>query len=75
MTLNELYDKMSIGTCLSGQFTVTIIYRGKEYSCKSNNTQAHDSIGCWRGDDEYCPMTEKQALQQLWNECKRKNEI
>ena len=75
MTTSELNNKVSVGTCLCGQFSVTINYRGVEYRCKSNNTQAHDSIGRWRGDDKNCPMTEKQALQQLWDECKRENDL
>ena len=44
MTTKELYNRITLGTCVSGQFTVTIEYRGNEYTCKSNNTLAYDSI-------------------------------
>ena len=74
MTTKQLYDKIDIDTCVSGQFKVTINYRGCTYHCKSNNTMAYDSIGRHRGDDDHlCPYTEKQALRQLWDECKIKN--
>ena len=44
MTTKELYNRITLGTCVSGQFTVAIEYRGEEYTCKSNNTLAYDAI-------------------------------
>lgn len=79
MTLAELGNKVRISKAGGhGQYRVTIEYRNEEFSCLSNNTLAYDSLphrcnagGCW--DDTNCPMTEKQALQAFYDECKRKN--
>ena len=79
MTLKELENRVRISrTCGHGQYKVTIEYRNEEYTCTSNNTLAYDSLphpcnagGCW--DDTNCPMTEKQALQAFYDECKYKN--
>lgn len=74
MTLKQFQDKVTIGTCLMGQIKVIIHYRGKVYSCKSNNTQAYDVIRAWlRWEDIPYGYTPKQAYQALWNECKRAN--
>lgn len=72
MTNKELQDKMVIGTCLRGQFTVTIKFRGNTYSCKSNDTLAYD---CIRDDELVFYTSKKQALLALWNECKRANNL
>lgn len=76
MTLKQLSDRIDLGTCLHGQFLVTIRYRGGEYRCKSNNTLAYDAVRSWSRDTEpgwyYTP---KQAYQALWDECKRVNKI
>lgn len=72
MTTKELQDKMVIGTCLRGQFTVTIKFRGNTYSCKSNDTLAYD---CIRGDEHVFYASEKIALLALWKECKRANNL
>lgn len=74
MTKKELYNRITLGTCLSGQFTVTIEYRGKEYRCKSNNTLAYDSVrfNPEPGESYYTP---KQALMALWDESKTKNNL
>lgn len=79
MTLKELENKVSISRAGGhGQYRITIEYRGREYSCLSNNTLAYDSLpsisnagGCW--DDTDLPMTRKQALQSFYDECKREN--
>ena len=79
MTLKELENKVRISRASGhGQYRITIEYRGREYSCLSNNTLAYDSLphscsagGCW--DDTNLPMTSKQALQCFWDECKREN--
>lgn len=76
MTLNELKNKIDVDTCLMGQFKVTINYRGKDYTCKSNNTQAYDAIRAWKRDEiPAWGYTPKQAYESLWSECKRKNEL
>ena len=74
MTTQELYDRISTSTCLRGQFTVTIEYRGKEYCCKSNNTLAYDVIR-FDADPKESHYTYKQALMSLWRECKAKNNL
>lgn len=75
MTLKELSNKVDLGTCLMGQFKVAISYHCKEYTCKSNNTMAYDTILTWKR--ERVPVcggyTIKQAYETLWDECKRKN--
>lgn len=74
MTTKELYDKMTIGCCAGGQFTVTIEFRGKHYSCKSNDTMAYDCLRSHDGELVWY-ASEKQALLALWNECKRANNL
>lgn len=75
MTLKQIKDKVDICLCLHGQFNVIINYRGKEYTCKSNNTMAYDTILTWKR--ERVPVcggyTIKKAYEALWDECKRKN--
>lgn len=70
MTQKELELKfVSIKLAGSGSYRVTIEYRNHTYSCISNNSLAYDA---WRNDD-HSYYTEKQALQALYDECKRKN--
>lgn len=62
----------------TGQYKVTILYRGKEYSGTTNNTLAIDRM---REDDYFLGKrhpgriytTAKQAAQSLYNEVKRQN--
>ena len=76
MTLKEFSNKVDLGTCLMGQFKVTINYRGKDYTCKSNNTQAYDAIRSWfRGHIPAWGYTPKQAYEVLWDECKTANDL
>ena len=74
MTTKELYNRITLGTCVSGQFTVAIEYRGEEYTCKSNNTLAYDAIR-FDADPKESHYTYKQALMSLWRECKAKNNL
>ena len=74
MTTQQLYDRMRIGFCASGQFSVEIDFRGNTYRCKSNNTLAYDCIRSENGE-LIGYSSEKQALLSLWNECKRKNDL
>ena len=76
MTLKEFSNKVEIGTCFMGQFKVTINYRGKDYTCKSNNTQAYDAIRAWLTDGiPAWGYTPKQAYEALWDKCKRANDL
>ena len=78
MTTQELTNAVRrIAPCGFGTISVTIKYRGKSYSCFSNDTEALDRI-----HDVYLPdrenkygYTYKQALQALYDECKRKNDL
>ena len=75
MTYEQLYNRITVGTCCHGQFKVTIFYRNKCYECRSNNTLAYDAIklpSITIASDYY---TEKQALKALWDECKEKNSL
>ena len=75
MTLKELQRKVySIGVCCSGQFEVVIEYRNKLYRCKSNNTLAYDSVR-FDPDPADCYYTPRQAMQALYDECKKKNNL
>lgn len=70
MTLKELENTMTIGTCVGGTFEITMEYRGKTYSCKSTNTLAYDA---YKGDETHYYKTKKQALMALRAECKIAN--
>ena len=75
MTLKEFKDKVGIRyNKVYGCYEVTIKYRGKQYSCITNNSMAFDVIRAWIRDDiPAWGYTPKQAYQVLWNECKAKN--
>lgn len=77
MTTQELKDRISISFSGYGHYKVTIEYRGKIYSCTSNNTLARDRITGYADDvperavkDFY---TYKGALLAFYEECKHKN--
>lgn len=73
MTLKEFKDKVDI-RYVCGFYEVTINYRGKKYSCTTNDSMAFDVIRAWKRDDiPAWGYTPKQAYEVLWNECKRKN--
>jgi len=77
MTLKQLKDRTTvvcIGTC---QYRVTITYRGKEYTCKSNNSTAWDRMDDYNYPDNYVVgfYTNKGALQEFYDECKRANNL
>lgn len=77
MTIAEIKERTNvkwIGTC---QYEVTIIYRGKTYKCKSNNSLAWDRL-----DDNNYPdncmvgaYTNKGAWLAFYDECKRANRL
>lgn len=70
MTQKELSEKMyALARVGSGSYKVTIEYRNKLYYCTSHNSLAWDAIM----HDDYSSYTAKQAMQALYDECKRKN--
>lgn len=76
MTLKELKSKVSVKSVLSPGYLVTISYRGKNYSCISNNSLAYYRVVCSR----YVPdrlerhfYTLKAAYLSFYDECKAKN--
>lgn len=79
MTTKELKEKVRVEWRGYGSYKVTIEYRGKFYSCTSNNSSAYDRI---RGDEDDVPdralrhfYTKKGALQALYDECKRWHDL
>lgn len=73
MTLSELKNKVEIGTCVNGHFKVTIMYRGKKYTCTSTDTLAYDVARAWLKEDDTLGTsyyTPKQAYQALYDEVK-----
>lgn len=79
MKLDELWYKYQGKRITgSGEYKITFTYKGKEISCRTNNTLAIDRLSV---QDILLPRkieftyTEKQALQSLYDECKRKNKI
>ena len=78
MTTLQLKQKVSFFFSGYGHKKVTIIYRGKEYSCTSTNTIATDRINsddAERKTPKGFYTTLKQAYLSLWNECKRANDL
>ena len=75
MTLQEFKDQVDIRYDKGyGCYEVTIKYRGKHYSCTTNDSMAFDVISAWkRNDIPVWGYTPKQAYEVLWGECKRKN--
>lgn len=77
MNKYELRSRITIRWKGYSAYKVTIEYRGKFYSCTSHNSLAYDRIGCENVSDKsvYGLYTYKGALQTLWDECKRKNNL
>lgn len=78
MTLGRLTDIVTVSGAASN-YKVTIEYRGKIYTCRSNNSLAMDRIheqsylrDSQRGTWGY---TLRQALQAFYDECKSANNI
>jgi hypothetical protein len=78
MTLKELRQKVRVtrakGYC---SYEVTITYRGKEYTCHSNNSLAWDRLedGNLHDNEVGGFYTNKSAWQAFYDECKRKNNL
>lgn len=79
MTTKDLQNKVSVRPQSYGSYEVIIEFRGKEYRCVSNNSEAYDRIF----EDNYMPKrmlgaglyTYRQALTSFYNECKIKNNL
>ena len=73
MTTTELSQRVYVTrTSSHGHYKVEITYRGKQYTCTTTNSMAFDAH-----DDEDAKghYTQREALQSLWDECKRANKI
>jgi hypothetical protein len=77
MNTKQLRSKVSFSPSGHGHYKVSIEFRGKEYSSTTDNMPAIDAAD--RDDDrrmigDYYE-TPKQALQSLYDEVKRKNDL
>ena len=76
-TTNELCKHfVSIKVQAYGHYKVTIEYRGKLYSCTTNNSMAYDrwtDAGYINDRKKRHGYTLKQALFAMYNECKKVN--
>lgn len=78
MTLKELRNRVRVsrakGYC---SYEVKITYRGKEYTCHSNNSLAWDRLDDdnYRDNEEHGFYTNKEAYEAFYEECKRKNNL
>ena len=78
MTKQELLNKVSISRKGYGTYDVTTEFRGKNYSCTSNDTMAYDRIKSNDSMSEYRSefgYTYKQALEAFYDDCKRINNL
>ena len=80
MKTSSLYFKVSTRFVTNGIYKVTICYRNKTYSCITCNTIAIDRLTLEDGDFIFARrsfhlLTLKKALYELYNECKRVNNI
>ena len=71
MTKKELKERVELGVCVRGHFKVTITYRGRKYTCTSDNTYLYDIIES-EGSD-YPMKGVRNALDSLYFECKMRN--
>jgi hypothetical protein len=77
MTTTQLRERVSFGFAGLGHNNVCILYKGKEYICKSSNTLATDRIKDDNDgiDNNTYYKTKKQAFMSLYNECKKANNL
>lgn len=78
MNIWQLFERIRLQNLGSGNYLVTILYKGKEYTCHSNNSSAYRRvyiIFAIRLRERYYSYTAKQALQSFYDECKRKNNL
>ena len=74
MTIKQLLEHISVSWKGYGLYEVEITFRGKTYTCGSNNSHAWDDRNWEPGDGSHY-YTKKQALQSFWDECCRKNHL
>lgn len=72
MTEKELKSRMEVRWRGYGTYGISILYRGKWYSCISHNSLAYDMLDEYESVGYY---TSKQAYQALWDECCRTNNL
>lgn len=78
MTLKQLKEKVRVerakGYC---SYLVTLKYRGKEYTCHSNNSLAWDRLDDenYRDNQVASIYSNKGAYLAFYNECKRVNNL
>jgi hypothetical protein len=77
MTTKELSHKVSFMFSGHGHYKVTILYKGKQYTCITNNVGATDRIQSDESErfKRFMVGTLRQAYLALWDECKRKNDL
>ena len=74
MTTQQFLERIDVRKTISyGHYKVTIQYKGRQYSCISTDSVAYDRH--LDEDSRGKLYTQKAALQTLWNECKRKNNL
>lgn len=73
MTEEQLRERITIKRLQQCSYKVTIVYRGREYSCVSHNSLAWDDLGSEYHRSFY--KTDKQCLEAFYEECKRVNRI
>ena len=77
MTLKEIKERTNVNRIQRSQYNVVITYRGRKYTCNSNNSAAWDRLD----DPDYtdtktlCGYTNKGAWNAFYDECKRKNNL
>ena len=59
----------------AGHYKVTIIYRGKQYTCTTNNMPAVDDYNSDENERDGRYLRRKRGAADLIAECKRKNNI
>lgn len=78
MNVWQLLEKVNVRSKGSGNYLVAIEFKGKQYSCQSNNSLAYDRIHnymLYNNRERVYEYTFKQALQSFYDECKRKNNL
>lgn len=73
MTTQELLNRIDVcKTSSYGHYKVTITFRNKKYTCISTDSLAYDK---YLDEDAKGIYTQRIALENLWRECKRKNNL
>ena len=76
MNTEQLASRTTVQWCGHGSYRVTIIYQGRQYHCRSNNSLAYDRLSSDVSPlTVECDYTLRQALNAFYQECKRKNNL